>query len=244
MSSSVTKCISDGGGINGKEKLFDSHTDSKTWVEGKADLSRFAGKKILLQLESHPGPRRDTTCDSGFWGAPVIIAGTPAPEPSEVNREQLRQRARRIVAAGKVSPSLRNEAFVFRLQGDSVAAIVLGPCGLTDGVIAFGKGRRSVVFDGLTVAILDHPVGRRPATITVGKCSAVRDASSSRVTIRHPLQLAGDRFDLSTVVWKEGAGLRMKVLCHKRITDLALGSADQKAPRVYYGHGYCIVELP
>jgi hypothetical protein len=230
------------GGANGKEKLFDRHTNSKTWVEGKADLSRFAGKEILLQLESHPGPRRDTTCDSAFWGAPVIIAGTPPPELSEVNREQLRQRARRIVAAEKVSPSSRNREFVFHLQDDSVAAIVLGPYGLTDGVIAFGKGRRSVVFDGLSVAILDHPVGRRPSTITVGKCSAAKDKSSSRVTIRHSLQLAGDRFDLSVTVWKEGAGLRMKVICDKRLTDIALGSADQKAPRVYYGHGYCIVE--
>ncbi|MGB2822065.1 MAG: hypothetical protein WBF17_13865, partial [Phycisphaerae bacterium] len=37
-------------------------------------------------------------------------------------------------------------------------------------------------------------------------------------------------------------GLRIRFDCPKRITDLSLGPADQKAQRVYYGHGYCIDE--
>ena len=48
----------------GDEKLFERHTDSKKWLGAEVDLSRFAGKRILLRLESHPGPKRDTTCDS------------------------------------------------------------------------------------------------------------------------------------------------------------------------------------
>ena len=41
--------------------------DSKRWVAGEADLSKFAGRTILLRLESNPGPNHDTTCDSSFW---------------------------------------------------------------------------------------------------------------------------------------------------------------------------------
>jgi len=36
--------------------------------------------------------------------------------------------------------------------------------------------------------------------------------------------------------------LRIKLQCPKRITDISVGQADQKASRVYYGHGYCIVQ--
>ncbi|UCE50380.1 MAG: hypothetical protein JSW47_09485, partial [Phycisphaerales bacterium] len=42
--------------------------------------------------------------------------------------------------------------------------------------------------------------------------------------------------------WSEKGGLRIKVACPKRIADFNIGPADQKASRVYYGHGYCIVE--
>ena len=41
-------------------------------------------------------------------------------------------------------------------------------------------------------------------------------------------------------VWPEQAGLRVRISGDSRITDLALARADQKAARVYYGHGYCI----
>ena len=34
---------------------FDRHTDAKQWTPGEVDLSRFAGREILLRLESHPG---------------------------------------------------------------------------------------------------------------------------------------------------------------------------------------------
>ncbi|GAH00256.1 unnamed protein product, partial [marine sediment metagenome] len=142
----------------GEEKLFERHTDSKIWVDGQADLSKFTGKKILLRLESHPGPKRDTTCDSSYWGEPMIVAGTlplrpgkPSPrrvppQLTDIQREELRSRARNIVKSQK--KSAKNE-FLFKLEDDYAAAIVLGKNGLADSAIAFGKGTRCVVFDGL-----------------------------------------------------------------------------------------------
>ena len=59
------------------EVVFDRHTAAKTWQDGEADLTRFAGQRVRLQLESHPGPRNNTTNDSSFWAEPTLIAGTP-----------------------------------------------------------------------------------------------------------------------------------------------------------------------
>ena len=223
----------------GNEKLFERHTDSKIWLEGQADLSKFAGKKILLRLESHPGPKRDTTCDSSYWGEPMVVAGTLPPQPTEVQREELRKRARSIVKSQKVSSD--NE-FVFKLEDNYVAAIVLGNKGLADSAIAFGDDARCVVFDGLHTSVLRHKVGRGPSLLTVRKVETKKDRLSGKLTIKHYLSLADEEFDLTAELWQDKTSLRIKLKCPKRITDIALGQADQKAPRVYYGHGYCIVE--
>ena len=47
---------------------------------------------------------------------------------------------------------------------------------------------------------------------------------------------------LSVRVYPQGQGVRIEAKASPRITDIALGPADQTAPRVYYGHGYCLVE--
>ncbi|MBI4604931.1 MAG: hypothetical protein HY721_23465 [Planctomycetes bacterium] len=61
--------------------VFERHSSAKAWEEGDADLGRFAGRAVRLQLESDPGPKLDTTCDQSFWAEPILIAGSPPPEP-------------------------------------------------------------------------------------------------------------------------------------------------------------------
>lgn len=60
------------------EVVFEKHTDSKVWLQGEADLTRFAGKSVRLQLESHPGPKNDTNVDQSYWAEPSC---SPAPRP-------------------------------------------------------------------------------------------------------------------------------------------------------------------
>ena len=223
----------------GNEKLFERHTDSKKWLDGQADLSKFAGKKILLRLESHPGPKRDTTCDSSYWGQPTVVAGTPPRQLTDTEREKLRKRARSILKSQKVSGD--NE-FVFKLEGTCAAALVLGKNGLADAAIAFGEDEHCVVFDGLNISVLRNKLGREPSQLVVRNVDTKKDRLSGKLTIKHHLSLADEYFALTAQIWKDKAGLRIKLKCPKRITDIALGQADQKAPRVYYGHGYCIIE--
>jgi hypothetical protein len=222
----------------GDEKLFERHTDSKIWIDGQVDLSRFAGKEILLRLESHPGPKRDTTCDSSYWGEPIVVAGSPPPQLTDAQREELRKRAGRIVKSQKVSD--KNE-FVFKLEDNCVAALVLGKNGLADSSIAFGDGARCVVFDGLQVSVLRHEIGLGASQLIMRQIDTKKNRLSGKLSIKHCLSLAEEEFDLTAEVWKDRSGLRIRFKCPKRITDIALRQADQKAPRVYYGHGYCIV---
>jgi hypothetical protein len=221
----------------GDEMLFERHTDSKIWLDGKADLSRFAGKQVLLRLESHPGSKRNTTCDSSYWAEPVITAGNVPSKLTDVQRQRLRERAAELIQS---KGRLAANEFVFTLEGGARAALLLGKNGLVDGAIAFADAGRSVVFDGVHCSVLRHKIGAGTSRIVVKHADARR--ASGIVYTSQRLILDGEEFRLNTKVWAEGPGLRIAFQCHKRITDIALEPADQKAPRIYYGHGYCIVE--
>ncbi|UCG48272.1 MAG: hypothetical protein JSU94_00560 [Phycisphaerales bacterium] len=223
----------------GDKMLFERHTLSKKWLEAKVDLTEFAGEQVLLRLESHPGPARDTTCDSSYWAEPTVTAGALPAVLIEARRQDLRERARQLVVSQE---SPRKGGFVFDLDDGCKAALVLGGNGLMDSAIAFGAGGSGVVFDGLTVSVLNNRVGSGFSPVGVRKVTAKRDARSGRLELIHRLSLNAQEFDLTATVWKDGAGLRIRLACPKRITDFALGPADRKAPRVYYGHGYCILE--
>jgi hypothetical protein len=93
------------------EVVFEKHTAAKTWQAGDADLTRFAGQSIRLQLESHPGPRNNTTNDSSFWAEPTLIAGH-APAQSTA-----------AAAPRSLSPQIR---------------VALGARGLLDSTVSIG----------------------------------------------------------------------------------------------------------
>ncbi|MBE0535254.1 MAG: hypothetical protein IH624_06245 [Phycisphaerae bacterium] len=227
----------------GDEKRFDRHTDSKTWLDGEADLSDYAGKTVLLRLESHPGPKKNTTCDSCFWGDPVIMAGDPPKRLTAEQKVQLGRQAGRLVS-GKPhlymsdSPEVvvGGKASLFPLADGCIAAVLPGPNGIFDAAIAFGKGDKCVVFDGVNAAVLGSRIGA-DSEVLLESIEMGQDGK-----MMHRLSHGGEQFDLTAILYAEHGGLRIRFECPQRITDLAIGRADQKAPRVYYGHGYCIEE--
>ncbi len=222
----------------GEQKLFEQHTETKTWLPGRADLSAWAGQEVRLRLESHPGPRNNTTCDSSFWGDPVITVGVPPPQLSPAQSDALFAAVRRGLGAGTRSD---DSTLVYDLDGGGRAAIALGPNGLADGVIGFGDAESQVLFAGLHVAVRDQEVGTWPSAAVVQTVERSRDAAG-RTRISHRLKVGDQAADLTATIWSEGPALRLKVECPLPITGLGLNAADQKAPRVYYGHGYCIVD--
>ena len=240
--SGPTEPLSDGVTFRvwaGGAKLFERHTDSKTWVDGEADLSKYAGRRILLRLESHPGPAKSTTCDSSYWAEPTIVAGPHTRLLSLPERKSLHAAARAVLARG----SSKGGEIVWRL-GDGpdacLAAIVLSPNGILDGAIAVGRGDRCVVFDGLHITIDGRAVHHVFPTCTPS-AGGFRDGGNgyARFEYGDPTG-AGDHLHITFRA--TGRGLRIEAKAKPRITDIALGPADQRAPRVYYGHGYVIEE--
>jgi hypothetical protein len=219
--------------VNG-ESIFERHTDSKTWVAGEADLARFRGQEVELRLETHPGPKRDTTCDSAFWGDPVVVAGDLPARLSAIEKDQLQARARDAV----VSVNGSEKVFLFELADDGRAALALGPNGFADAALALGSGSRVVVLESLQMRVLDLPVGGWPAGGVVEKVTTTRNGG--RLRVKHRVQTVEGPGELTAELWAEGPGLRVRVTCDRRLTDLAPGPADRLASRVYYGHGYCI----
>ena len=222
----------------GDRIVFERHTGSRIWVDGEVDLSEWKGQEILLRLECHPGPDRDTTCDSAFWGAPAIVVGERPVALTEQDRERLRERAQATVKTGQGE---RKGVLMFPLADGLRAAVVLGPNGLADGVIALGNESICTLFDGLRISVLDHPLGQQPSMLAV---SAVETSSTAEggVRVLHRCRLGNDAFDLTVDLFAEAGGLRIRLDCPQRISDLAAGPFSQTANRVYYGHGYCIVE--
>jgi hypothetical protein len=219
-------------------KLFERHSDTKVWLPGEVDLSPFAGQEVRLRLESHPGPRGDTTCDLSYWGDPVVSAGTgPRPLTAE-EREGLLARARGAVADGRAGGT---DLFLFPLASGCRAALALGPNGVLDGGLAFGTADRQVTFAGLRAAVLGETAGRWPSPLLTEAVTAARDADG-RLRVAHRLRRGDDAFDLTVTAWADGDGLRLSVACPRPITDLSVGPADRTAGRVYFGHGYCVVE--
>lgn len=218
--------------------LFERHTGAKEWSPGEADLTPLAGREITLRLESHPGPAKSTTCDSSYWGEPVVIAG---PAPKMLSDDEKRQLIERAVAAVSTGKAEGESVFTFDLDGGCHAAVVLGPNGLADGALAFGCDDRTVALEGLSVAVLGQPVGAWPSAVLTEGVDVARD-DSGRLRVVHRLRAGDGPFELTAEIWAEGVAVRVKLAATKRITDIAPGPADQTAARVYYGHGFAIDE--
>ncbi|MCL2624657.1 MAG: hypothetical protein FWD31_13430, partial [Planctomycetaceae bacterium] len=122
--------VATGDFADGGVKVGEKHTASKTWEPFEVDLSQFAGQTVLLRLQSDPGPRRDTTCDSAFWGTPLLHVGEApklltAEEKAELFAENLR--------ALQTGRSENMRTVVFELKDDMRAAVTKGNYAFLDG---------------------------------------------------------------------------------------------------------------
>jgi len=153
------------------EIVYQRHTDARTWQDVEVDLSRFAGRTIRLQLESHPGPNRNTGWDRSCWAEPTLLAGTP-PEPVPFPPKSL-EGSRRLGEAGPgaLYSQMAKEYRATRTPVPrSIAALARdtyevrywpGRRGLLDGVIGLINGQQRLYFHGFEVRVdgkrLDHP---------------------------------------------------------------------------------------
>jgi hypothetical protein len=242
--SAPTEPLSDGVRFRvwaGEKVLYDRFHASKTWLPGEADLSAFAGKTVLLRLESDPGPARNTTCDSSYWAEPTLVAG-PQADAKPLDYEQAAAAARATaqrLLTGTLKPNGRYTFVVG--EGNRRVAAIFTPSsrGLLDGALTLVGSTGAVTFQGFVADIMGQHAVQAPTSVAPGAYE-VRLVDGKAVHTHH-LTLDGKPADFTLTLWTEGDGLRIAFDCPQRITDFALGPANQTAPAVYYGHGYRIV---
>jgi len=243
--------------VDGKT-VYEKHDAEKTWVAHEADLSEFAGKEILLTLESDPGPRRNTVCDSCFWGDVILFAGE---KPQTLSAEEKQKMFAENLQAIKMATSESPKTHVFNLDGGLVGAVTFGNNGFIDGVIGVGNAEKQVQFDGLRVWVKGQLIGASPSTLDIGQWEQwektrykthwqqrIKFADNEVVLafdLRQygpALQLAVRSFEPFYVRLSSNTGKETYEVRDDIIDRIEFGPATHHAERVYFGHGYCIVE--
>ena len=212
--------------------VFERQTTEKKWLDLEADLSQFAGRKVRVQLEGHPGPKNDTSFDHSFWAEPTLVAGTPPKT--------------------KHFPFKDSDGREFTIHTDRKGPIAwTGRRGLLDVMFNVGDAQQPLYFNGFEIRVFGIRLddARSPVQLM-----GVDDESDGKQTqCRHKFQTPYGNFDLLGRVWTDNGMLRVKwwlentpapqpwLVC--RIEDAATGPWSDGLKRVYAGHGN-VVEKP
>ena len=217
------------------EVIFERHSAAKSWEDGEADLSRFAGQKIRLQLESHPGPAKNTAFDQSFWAEPTLVIGQPpqpqiAYPPAKFDGTWL---------LGKVQVG----------AGQYEVRLWPGQRGLLDATIGFLNAQRQLYFRGFRVRVLgmriDDPGS--PVTLLDARPQPRQDGGHE---IRHRFQSPRGAFELVGRVELKDNALRIGFRLENappaqpwfapHIEELAVDQFSHGVERVFAGHGNVI----
>jgi hypothetical protein len=219
--------------------VFERHSAAKDRGEpGAADLGRFAGRAIRLQLESHPGPRNNTSWDQSFWIEPTLVVGTPARPASFPPKGSAGSIALGTV---RVGPG----------PGEATVRVWPGARGLLDAAVGIECPGHPVYFRGFEVRVLgarlDDP--RSPIGLAAVRADADADAeqAAGSYRVRHEFQGPSGTFTLIGQLAVESGVVR----AHFHLEDVprpkpwqaayleavALGPWSRPARQVYAGHG-------
>ncbi|MDO4587221.1 MAG: hypothetical protein Q4C95_07980 [Planctomycetia bacterium] len=251
-----------------KNLISERHINNTNWEFTEVDLSSFKGKTILLTFENDPGPNRNTTCDGGFWGDVVLLTN---PQPSQILTlaEKKIQYSVNLDLFSNQKPFAPDPAAVrrwsqnkkelerlfldsthcYQLANDQFVAITEGKNGFADCVITIGTKDQFLQIDGLLIRFNGTRIGREPL---LGSCKwsgliAVDNKSAAEKLIadqrkewqKNPYRPA----TLSCVCYPEKEAIRFQFLSNRPefIERVEFGTMSEKASRIYYGHGYCLV---
>ena len=211
--------------------LFERHTDAKVWEDASVDLSDYAGQSIRLQLESHPGPKNDTTCDRACWAEPTVVAGTPSSVEPPANRPKMLEGVLK----------LGDESHLFSIRP--------GARGLLDATVEVSG--EALSFDGFAVKVAGADVASPGSTCVL---TGVQQEPADRgCRMRHRFDGWMGSFDVVVEMWANGPALQASFCIENapepepwRVTYLervSVGPWSQPATRVYAGPGN-VIETP
>ncbi len=156
----------------------------------------------------------------------------------------------------------------FDLGNGQYAVVSLGIYGVFDGCVTIGNQDKSVQFDGIKICyqgtIVGHELPLEPCFIVTEFLEATNlELHARQFAQKHGAEIIGDipvdsfikpeelvisdEIDSTNVLGcfishtKGGLAFRVVASHNEEISSIQLGSFDDKAHRVYFGHGYCIV---
>ena len=56
-----------------EEKLLEQHYNSSKWIDSEYDLSKYAGKTVVIRLQVGPGPKNSASYDWSYFSLPRVI---------------------------------------------------------------------------------------------------------------------------------------------------------------------------
>lgn len=215
------------------EVAFQRHTVEKAWQPGRAELARWAGQTVRLQLESHPGPKNDTGWDQSYWAEPTLVAGViPAASPFPPANQ----------AGSKVLGKVRCGGVQYEVRAWP------GRRGLWDTAVGFVGGGSSLFFRGFQARVFQSRLDdlRSPYVLFEAK----QEKSPSGLCMRHRFQGPQGSFDVLGRLWVEQEMLHARFALEDapaprpwqaaRLEDVAAGPWSSEALEVYAGHGNVI----
>ncbi len=219
----------DAPGVPGRV-IYELNTGSKAWVPGEVDLSEYSGQTIRLQLESHPGPKHDLTCDLSYWGSPLVEAGT-----------------RPAVLASPAGPE-RSLGLVNCGASSCTVSITPGTQGLLNASVRFSGNGILYGFQGYRVRVCGDDLGM-PQSMSV--LNAVQEEPvDGRMRVRHRFSTSVGPLDLMGEAWVDAGGFRTRFWLENapapepwqdvHLEDVSAGPWDVLLKRVYAGVGNVI----
>lgn len=216
------------------EIVYEKHTLAKVWAEGEADLSKFAGQTIRIQLESHPGPKNDTTCDQSYWAEPTLLVGVPPQKP--VFPPSLTAPYRKI---GNI-----------QIDGSNYEVRIWeGKRGILDSTIGFINDSKILLFNGFKVKVLGDDLSDWRSTCSLK--SVKKEEKDGHLIYTHNFTSWLGDLSLLSDIWLENGALRVKFVLNNvppsrpwivaYIEDVSLGEWNEEAIRVYAGDGNILV---
>ena len=188
---------------------------------------------MRLQLESHPGPKNNTSFDLSYWAEPVLVAGVPPEARPFPPTGTAGSRVLGNVACGAKTLEVR---------------VWPGSRGLLDAAVGFVDGKEMLAFDAFDVRALGMRVSDPRAPLVLKKVDTLPGAEG--LALRHVFSSPLGDFDVVGRLAVEGGVLRAHFKLENappprpwqvaRLEDVSLGPWSHTAGQIYAGVGNVI----
>ena len=205
-----------------EKMVYEKNANVRTWMDGEADLTEFAGKTIHLRLETNPGPANDTQVDYGYFGNPTITAGT--------------------ISAMDSAIALTDKQLQDIAPADNALDFIEGQKGLLDGWVLLKYHNKLTTFHGFNVELDNIPLRSAGSAFQFINKTMLANQPAGTTVARHHFKSAEKEADLDMICRTLGNGvfqIRFEAK-NAAITHLALGPWHNPVKQVIYGHGYVI----